>query len=59
MHSGWNIGMAFGKKRIQTATFIKCVFANALRDIEVSTIERKMTYSESECWIKLNGEMAS
>ena len=23
MHFGWNIGKAFGKKRIHTATFIK------------------------------------
>ena len=38
MHFGWNIGKAFGKKRIHTATFIKRVFAHALRDIEVSTI---------------------
>ena len=27
MHFGWNIGKAFGKKRIHTATFIKKVFA--------------------------------
>ena len=59
MHFGWNIGKAFGKKRIHTATFIKCVFAHALRDIEVSTIERKMSHTESECRIKLDGEIAS
>ena len=57
MHFGWNIGKAFGKKRIHTATFIKNVFAHALRDIEVSTIERKMSHTESECRIKLNGIM--
>ena len=57
MHFGWNIGKAFGKKRIHTATFIKCVFAHALRDIEVSTIERKMSHTESECRIKLDGEI--
>ena len=57
MHFGWNIGKAFGKKRIHTATFIKRVFAHALRDIEVSTIERKMSHTESECWIKLDGEI--
>ena len=33
MHFGWNIGKAFGKKRIHTATFIKNVFAHALRDL--------------------------
>lgn len=54
MHFGWNIGKAFGKKRIHTATFIKNVFAYALRDIEVSSIERKMSHTESECRIKLD-----
>ena len=54
MHFGWNIGKAFGKKRIHTATFIKNVFAHALRDIEVSTIERKMSHTESKCRILLN-----
>ena len=54
MHFGWNIGKAFGKKRNHTATFIKRVFAHALRDIEVSTIERKMSHTESECRIKLD-----
>ena len=57
MHFGWNIGKAFGKRRIHTATFIKNVFAYALRDLEVSTIERKMSHTESECRIKLNGIM--
>ena len=53
MHFGWNIGKAFGKKRIHTATFIKRVFAHALRDLEITTIERKMSHTESECRIKL------
>ena len=57
MHFGWNIGKAFGKKRIHTATFIKNVFAHALRDIEVSTIERKMSHTECEYRIKLDGEI--
>ena len=58
MHFGWNIGKAFGKKRIYTATFIKNVFAYVLRDIEVSTIERKMSHTESECRIKLDDNIA-
>ena len=58
MHFGWNIGKAFGKKRIHTATFIKRVFAHALRDIEISTIERKMSHTESECRIKLDDKIA-
>ena len=57
MHFGWNIGKAFGKKRIHTATLIKRVFAHALRDLEVSTSERKMSHTESECRIKLDGEI--
>lgn len=59
MHFGWNIGKAFGRKRIHTATFIKHVFAHTLRDSEISTIERKMSHTESECRIKLNGEIGS
>lgn len=57
MHFGWNIGKAFGKRRIHTATFIKNVFAHSLRNIEVSTIEHKMSHTESECRIKLDGEI--
>ena len=57
MHFGWNIGKAFGKKRIHTATFIKRVYAHALRELEISTIERKMSHTESECRIKLDGEI--
>lgn len=53
MHFGWNIGKAFGKPRLQTATFIKRVFAHTLRDVEISTIERKMSHTESEYIIKL------
>ena len=58
MHFGWNIGKAFGKKRIHTATFIKRVFAHTLRDLEVSTIERKMSHTESEYRIKLDDSIA-
>lgn len=54
MHLGWNIGKAFCKKRVHTATFIKRVFAHTLCDLEISTIERKMSHTESECKIKLN-----
>ena len=58
MHFGWNIGKAFGRKRVHTATFIKNVFAHTLRDLEISTIERKMSHTESESLIKLNGEIS-
>ena len=53
MHFGWNIGKVFGIKRVHTATFIKKVFAHTLRDLEISTIERKMSHTESKCMIKL------
>ncbi|RGU22893.1 mobilization protein [Bacteroides cellulosilyticus] len=58
MHFGWNIGKAFSKPRLQTATFIKRVFAHTLRDSEISTIERKMSHTESECKIKLDRTIA-
>lgn len=54
MHFGWNIGKAFGKPRLQTATFIKRVFAHTFRDVEISTIERKMSHTEAESKIKLD-----
>ena len=58
MHFGWNIGKALGKQRLQTAIFIKRVFAHTLRDSEISTIERKMSHTESECKIKLDKKIA-
>ena len=57
MHFGWNIGKAFGRKRIHTATFIKDVFAHTLCDVEISTIERKMSHTESKTKIHLNNQL--
>ena len=57
MHFGWNIGKACDRKRIHPATLIKKVFAHALREIEISTIERKMSHTESECRIKLDDKI--
>ena len=54
MHFGWNIGKAFGIKRIHTATFIKNVFAHTLCDLEISTIERKMSNTETISQIRIN-----
>lgn len=53
MHFGWNIGKAFGRKRIHTAIFIKNVFAHTLRDLEISTIERKMSNTETISQIRI------
>ena len=50
MHFGWNIGKAFGRKRIH---FIKNVFAQVLCDLEISTIERKMSNTETKCIVEL------
>ena len=58
MHFGWNIGKAFSKPRLQTATLIKRIFAHTLRDSEISTIERKMSHTESVCKIKLDRTIA-
>lgn len=54
IHFGWNIGKAFGRKRVHTATFIKNLFAHTLHDLEISTIERKMSHTESDSRIKLD-----
>ena len=51
MHYAWNIGNLF-KKGIDTATFIKQVFADALVDVEISTIIRKLRM-EGTCIIEL------
>lgn len=57
MHFGWNIGKAFGTPRLQTATFIKRAFAHTLHDSEISTIERKISHTESAYRIKLDGNI--
>lgn len=54
MHFGWNIGKVFSKKRIHTATFIKNVFAHTLCNLEISTIERKMSNTETISQIRIN-----
>ena len=53
MHFEWNIGKAFSKKSITTATFIKNVLAHTLHDLEISTIERNMSNTETNCTILL------
>ena len=56
MHFGWNIGNQFKKKGIETATFIKYVFAKDLHDSEISTIKRKLRV-EGTCIIKIKEEL--
>ena len=44
MHFGWNIGKAFGRKRIHTATFIKNVFAHTLLSVKCHTQNLKLRF---------------
>ncbi|MDD3038116.1 hypothetical protein [Bacteroides sp.] len=56
MHFGWNIGNQFKKSGIETATFIKHVFAKELHDSVISTIKRKLRV-EGTCIIKIKEEL--
>ncbi|WP_418697719.1 hypothetical protein [Bacteroides sp.] len=56
MHFGWNIGNQFKKSGIETATFIKQVFATPFENVEISTIKRKLRV-EGTCKIKLAEEI--
>lgn len=53
MHFGWNIAQPFKIPRKETALFLKKTFPKALYDVEVSTIQRKLTNSESKSLIPL------
>lgn len=53
MHFGWNIGYQFSKSGIQIATFIKRVFAEALKESEISTLKSKLRL-EGKCTIKID-----
>lgn len=56
MHFGWNIGNQFKKTGIETATFIKRVFAERLKESEISTIKRKLR-AEGTCIIKIKEKL--
>lgn len=53
MHLGWNISRPFGKKREDISLFLKHTFAHTLRDVEVSSIQRKLTNTEGKYLIPL------
>ena len=53
MHFGWNIGYQFSKTGIQIATFIKRVFAEALKENEISTLKSKLRL-DGKCTIKID-----
>lgn len=54
MHFGWNIAQPFKIPRKETALFLKKTFAKALDDVEVSTIQRKLTNTETKSIIPLH-----
>ena len=56
MHFGWNIGNQFKKTGIETATFVKRVFAERLKENEISTIKRKLR-AEGACIIKIKEKL--
>ncbi len=58
MHFGWNIAKPFKKPNPHTAHFLKQVFAQKFKDVEVCTIERKLKYQESQGTIKINENVA-
>ena len=56
MHFGWNIGNQLKKSGIQTATFIKHVFADALKESEISTLKSKLRL-EGKCIIQIKNDL--
>ena len=57
MHFGWNIAQPFKKSRKEIATFLKQTFAQALADVEVSTLQRKLTNTEGKHLIRLQPDL--
>ena len=58
MHFGWNIAKPFKKSNPHTAHFLKQVFAQKFKDVEVCTIERKLKSNGSQGNIKINENVA-
>ena len=59
MHFGWNIAQPFKKSRKEIATFLKYTFAYALVDVEVSTLQRKLTNTEGKFLIPLQENLST
>lgn len=55
-HFGWNIGNQFKKTGVERATFIKRVFAEALKNVEITTLTQKLKAKES-CIIEIEKEI--
>ena len=57
MHFGWNIAQPFKKSRKEIASFLKQTFAQTLADVEVSTLQRKLTNTEGKHLIRLQPDL--
>ena len=57
MHFGWNIAKPFRKSGSHTALFLKQVFADAFRNTELQTIERKLRNNPMKGTIKINADI--
>lgn len=57
MHFGWNIAKPFRKSGAHTALFLKQVFADAFRNTELQTIERKLRNNPMAGTIKINPDI--
>lgn len=61
-HYGWNIWNHFKpilrNKQEEIACFLKAVFAKSLRDIEIETIRKKLTFDEGKFKIELNNSLS-
>lgn len=59
LHWGWNIGHHFHKRRSETAQFLKAVFSEALKDSTITTIERKLSNTDTSSIISLQKDLYS
>ena len=59
LHWGWNIGHHFHKRRSETARFLKTIFSEALKDSTLTTIERKLSSTDTSSIISLQKDLYS
>lgn len=59
MHFGWNIAKPFKKYNLHTAHFLKQVFPHKFSDVEICTIERKLSYEGWKGNIKIDKDVAN
>lgn len=59
MHFGWNIAKPFNKYNLHTAHFLKQAFPYTFKDVEVCTIERKLTCNGTQGRIKIDKNVGS